>query len=138
MGVAFTHEKPPMKRSRINPKREEPRREPMRDRAYMEWLCDRSCVACRELKAHRLPIPSFWTQIVDPAHTVNNGRGSKGPDSSCIPLCRFHHDEMDGRLSTAITTKSAFAAKYGLDLEHEAATHYATFLIWKESIEECA
>jgi hypothetical protein len=45
---------------------------------------------------------------------------------------------MDGRLSTAITTKSAFAAKYGLDLEHEAATHYSTYLIWKESVAECA
>ena len=129
-----------MKRSRINPKRKEPRRGPMRDKAYMEWLCDRSCVACRELKRRgsRLGPDRIQTLIIDPAHTVNNGRGSKGPDSSCIPLCRFHHDEMDGRLSTAITTKAAFAAKYGLDLEHEAATHYSTYLIWKESIEECA
>ena len=36
---------------------------------------------------------------------------------------------MDGRLSTKITTKAVFAAKYGLDLAKEAATHYAAYLI---------
>ena len=40
---------------------------------------------------------------------------------------------MDGRLSTAITTKAQFAAKYGLDLAKEAAAHYQVFLIWKEA-----
>ena len=64
----------------------------------------------------------------DPAHTAKtNGRSSKGPDSSCIPLCRHHHDEMDGRLNTKIVTKEQFAAKYNLDLAAIAAEHYARF-----------
>lgn len=75
-----------------------------------------------------------WPRIItiDPAHTLNNGFASKGPDSSCIPLCRYHHDEMDGRLSTRVTTKAQFAAKYRLDLAGESATHYALYLRMKE------
>ena len=66
-------------------------------------------------------------------HTENNGGSSKGPDDKAIPLGERHHAEMDGRLSTAITTKAQFAAKYGLDLAKEAAAHYQVFLIWKEA-----
>jgi hypothetical protein len=71
----------------------------------------------------------------DPAHTLNNGRSSKGPDSSCIPLCRYHHDEMDGRLSIRVTTKIQFAAKYGLNLAEESAAHYTQYLLMKEKTE---
>ncbi len=56
-----------------------------------------------------------------------NGRGSKGPDSSCIPLSRHYHDEMDGKLGTKITTKEQFATKYGLDLADIAAEHYERY-----------
>ena len=31
----------------------------------------------------------------DPAHTQGNGMSSKGPDSSCVPLCRKHHRDFD-------------------------------------------
>lgn len=118
----------PMKRSgpiarrlRVKARRSSPRRvSVIRSQDYMDWLKDRKCVACAMTsQAIRLPI--------DPCHTVNNGAGSKGPDSSCIPLCRHHHDEMDGRLSTAITTKDQFAQKYGLDLAKEAEAHWELF-----------
>ena len=96
----------------------------------MDWLKDKACVACevsyKALGSHFVPSNSFGS-VIDPAHTVNNGRGSKGPDSSCIPLCKIHHNEMDGRLSTKITTKQAFAEKYGLDLAAIAAEHYERY-----------
>ena len=95
----------------------------------MDWLKDQRCVACFVTGAARS------LNRIDPAHTVNNGRGSKGPDSSCIPLCLAHHDEMDGRLSTRVTTKAAFAEKYGLDLVKEAAAHYALYQLTKEESE---
>ena len=100
----------------------------LRDPGYMEWLKERPCVACMK---RAVPVgPCSWWRLatIDPAHTLNNGFSSKGPDSSCIPLCRYHHDEMDGRLSTATTTKEQFAAKYGLDLANESAAHYAMYL----------
>lgn len=93
----------------------------------MDWLSNEcGCVVCKSLGKR---FGGWLERIIDPAHTVGNGRSSKGPDSSCIPLCRHHHDEMDGRLSTTITTKAQFAAKYGLDIEKEAKDHYALFLL---------
>jgi hypothetical protein len=101
----------------------------VRDQKYMDWLKTQRCVVCTTVFG--LVFGRGWENhgrgIIDPAHTLNNGHRSKGPDSSCIPLCRHHHDEMDGRLSTLITTKGAFAAKYGLDLAAIAASHYAAF-----------
>ena len=105
----------------------------VRDPGYLDWLKQRPCVACVKAGLPR-PMPGSvciqWprTATIDPAHTVNNGLATKGPDSSCIPLCRHHHDEMDGRLSTQVTTKKQFAAKYGLDLAEESAAHYALYL----------
>ena len=115
-------------------KRRKPRRGPMRNQEYMNWLKDRDCIACKIHGgwSHSSPLAHL---VVDPAHTMGNGRGSKGPDSSCIPLCRHHHDEMDGRLNTKITTKAAFAEKYGLDLEREAAAHWAAFHIERGIVE---
>ncbi len=120
-----------MKRSRPRPKRATPRRtSALRDKPYLVWLKEQRCVVCVTLKMiYRERLCASGAGPIDPAHTENNGRGSKGPDSSCIPLCRHHHDEMDGRLSITITTKSAFASKYGLDLEKEATTHYVAFLL---------
>jgi hypothetical protein len=69
---------------------------------------------------------------VEAAHTgKTNGMRSKSGDDTIIPLGQTHHLEMDGKLSTKITTKAQFSAKYGLDLEHEAKTHRAAFLILK-------
>jgi hypothetical protein len=109
------------RRTRIKWRRTIPRRvSVLRDQKYKDWLKERNCI-----------LKSFWSceGPIDPAHTVGNGRGSKGPDSSCVPLCRKHHDEMDGRLNTQITTKAKFAEKYEIDLAKESAAHYATYLI---------
>lgn len=107
-----------LKRTRVKAKRSEPRRGPMRDKGYRDWIANEPCIACMN------PQPDEGSYA---CHTVNNGGSSKGPDSSCIPLCRYHHDEMDGRLSTVITKKIAFAEKYGLNLAAEAARHYAEY-----------
>ncbi len=112
----------------VNKKRTTPRRvSVVRDQDYMDWLKTQTCVACR----YRYPGGSDWMtcQLTpsEPAHTVNNGMRSKGADSSCVPACSRHHNEMDGRLSTKITTKKEFAEKYGLDLAAIAAEHYARF-----------
>lgn len=91
---------------------------PLRDQGYRDWLREECrCVVCVKFGLLN-GILEWFHRITDAAHTVNNGRGSKGPDSSCIPLCRRHHDEME-----------AFAQKYSLDLEQEAAAHYAAWLI---------
>lgn len=67
------------------------------------------------------PRVDMFQSIIDPAHTVNNGGSSKGPDSSCAPLCRRHHQEYDsGRLD--------FEATYGLDMKATAARWYAIYL----------
>jgi hypothetical protein len=62
---------------------------------------------------------TYW-QPIDPAHTANNGMGSKGPDSSCAPLCRVHHREYDAG-------RAAFEEKYGLDMAKEAAAHFRLY-----------
>lgn len=139
--AALKRSVPIARRTRVKARRSTPRRvSVLRDQEYMDWLKERQCVACKTsfdvFSVKYQPITAFGC-LIDPAHTVNNGRSSKGPDSSCIPLCRRHHDEMDGRLNTAIVTKSQFAAKYGLDLAAEAAAHYALFLIDKENNKEC-
>lgn len=112
----------------ITTRRRKPRRvSVVRDQKYMDWLKQEVCIACR----YRYPGGGDWMtcQLTpsEPAHTVNNGASSKGPDSSCVPACNRHHSEMDGRLGTKIVTKEQFAAKYGLDLAALAAEHYARY-----------
>lgn len=121
----------PLKRTPVKPatkplpvKRAKPRRVSVtRSQDYMDWLKTQRCVACRKMR--RTPLEELTTcGAVDPCHTVNNGGSSKGPDSSCIPLGRKHHREMDGHLNTRITTKAAFASKYKLDLAAVALEHW--------------
>jgi hypothetical protein len=44
--------------------------------------------------------------------------GIKGPDSSCAPLCRVHHDEYDGRrkLPNGEVGRAAFEMYYRVDM----------------------
>ncbi len=92
----------------------------------MDWLKTQPCWGCIAAM-HQTGCGSI-AMYSEPAHTAKtNGRSSKGPDSSCIPLCHIHHAEMDGRLNTKIVTKEQFAAKYNLDLADIAAEHYARF-----------
>src|SRR5689334_22130582 len=95
-------------------KRRGPRRGPRRDQAYKDWLKQNArCI----IPVHDL----FGLYTVDPAHTQNNGMSSRGPDSSCAPLCRQHHREYDAG-------RAAFEAKYGVDMEALAAKYYAEYL----------
>ena len=111
----------PLKRRTVpmKAKRSQPRRGPMRDRGYMAWLKERWCVSCWRnggpLNGHHA-----FSGVIDPAHTENNGMRSKGPDSSCAPLCRVHHREYD-------SGRAAFEAKYGIDMKNEAAAHWAAY-----------
>ena len=117
----------PLKRSpAVNRKRAKPRRvSALRDRQYLDWLKDRWCVACIAGRDHA---PSRAGGFVcDPAHGPVNGRGSKGPDNEAIPLCRHHHDEQH-RVGW-----SAFEERYGFSREKEAATHYAAYLLVRET-----
>lgn len=117
-----------LRRVAVKRKRSNPRRGPLRSAAYRRWLNDRPCVAC--LKLQKLPMPAFSHA----AHTANNGMRSKGPDSSCAPLCGDpctpdHHGEYDGRkrLPDGEYGRRAFEAFYGVDMEREAANHWAVF-----------
>jgi len=99
----------PLKRSTkpIPRRRAKPRRGPLRCPAYRQWLKDRRCSVCPAT-------PS------DPAHTANNGTGSKGPDSSCAPLCRVHHREYDAG-------RKKFEAKYGIEMRTVAGAFWFVF-----------
>ena len=122
----------PARRSAVRKKRATPRRvSVLRDRGYLAWLKERSCVACRKYPGQKrwsndFEYPKFL--FIDPAHGPVNGRGSKGPDNEAIPLCRYHHDEME-RLRWP-----AFEAKYGFSREQEAAAHWTAFQLTKETV----
>lgn len=96
----------------------------MRDQAYMDWLKSRKCSVLGCFPAMPWPYGMF----VDPAHTQNNGMGSKGPDSSCAPLCRMHHREYDAG-------RAAFEKRYKVDMRREAEAHHALFKMLEASEE---
>lgn len=119
---------PSSRKIAVKKKRRKPRRvSVVRDKGYREFLGTRLCLV-QQLHPETLCSGRSFA-----AHTGNNGRGSKGADSGCVPLCRKHHDEMDGRLNTKVTTKEAFAKKYKLDLAKEAASHWELYQLEKES-----
>lgn len=104
---------------RIPVQRANPRKGPMRDPGYRRWLrIERFCyIAGAVIGGQCEPFPFN----PDPAHTQNNGMGSKGPDSSCVPLCRRHHSEYD-------RDRKAFERKYGICMAEIAKEHYARYL----------
>lgn len=120
--VAIPRRKP-LKRSTepIARKRAKPRRGPMRDPGYLQFLREEgTCITrCGEGRG----IYGTWC---DPAHGPVNGMRSKGPDREAVPLCRFHH-EMQTSLGWP-----AFERRYSLDRAAEAKVWYAAYLIWKE------
>lgn len=104
-------------RAPIKRRRTKPRRGPMRCKAYRDWLKWHVCVAN---VMHRLSDYPTGGLNCDPAHTQNNGMSSKGPDSSCAPLCRRHHREYDAG-------RKSFEAKYSVDMSALAAAHWKRF-----------
>lgn len=95
----------------------------MRDPKYRRWLTGLPCLISAILIRHIGEAGVYSTQLepTDPAHTQNNGTSSKGPDSSCVPLCRIHHREYDAG-------RAAFEAKYGVDMKVLAAEYYNRYL----------
>ncbi len=93
----------------IQSRRTKPRRGPLRDVGYREYLHDKPCAVCGR-------------EGCDAAHTVNGGLSMKGPDSSCAPLCREHHREYDGG-------RVRFESKYRLDMKRVAAAWWVLYQI---------
>src|SRR5690349_14876358 len=96
----------------IQSKRTKPRRGPMRSPEYRAFIAEEGICAVlaraaglpkdariSEHLSEHLQVAAMFAQRysagcfgrIDPAHTENNGTSSKGPDSSCAPLCRRHH-----------------------------------------------
>ena len=111
-----------MKRSRINPKRKEPRRGPMRDPAFLAYLRTQPCDAC---KAIDYPDRLRPCGIVQAAHGPVNGMSSKGPDVEAIALGEGHHREQHE------IGWPAFEAKYKFNRAQVAARHYLNYLTEK-------
>jgi hypothetical protein len=115
--------KPIARKTAVKKKRAKPRRVAvLRDAAYRAWIRERRCIACAACGPK-----TMWHSTIDPAHTKNNGRGSKGADSDCIPLCRYHHQDQH-RVGWP-----AFESEYGIDRHREAEAHYLAYTIWRES-----
>ena len=112
--------KPLARRTAVKRKRATPRRVSVdRNPEYLAWLRERQCVACAR-SCNPMLMEIMWP-IIDAAHGPVNGRGSKGPDSGAIPLCRHHHIEQH-QIGWQL-----FERKYGISREKEAAAHFALF-----------
>jgi hypothetical protein len=108
-----------VKRSAPAKRRSKPRRGPLRDKKYRDWLGGRACVVF-SMSPNYQGCRFLWLKS-EAAHTQNNGMGSKGPDSSCVSLCCGHHKEYDAG-------RKAFEKKYRLDMKAIAVKQYAEYL----------
>ena len=70
---------------------------PIRDKKYIKFIKELSCIVCQA------PPPS------DPHHSETGGRGTKASDTTAIPLCHAHHNELH------CSGKKTFANKHGID-----------------------
>ena len=71
-----------------------PKEQYVRDGAYRAWIA----------KFHTCLLPNFDGRKcqrigdrnpVEAAHLQHGGKGIKGSDASCVPLCPVHHDMLD-------------------------------------------
>ena len=76
---------------------------PVRDKKYIKFIKELSCIVCQA------PPPS------DPHHSETGGRGTKASDTTAIPLCHAHHNELH------CTGKKTFATKYAIDYNRVTA-----------------
>lgn len=97
---------------RVKAKRGE-RRGPWRSLAYRQWISSFSCCICDPFAVS--PKERGTSQA---AHTENNGMRSKGPDSSCVPLCPSHHRSFD-------QARASFATYHNVDLREKAKEYFA-------------
>ncbi len=120
-------------RSPIRKKRPGVRRGPWRSPAYRRWISHLPCCLCTRNVIGMLRLAGF-TDIVrsDPAHTGKDGGMSmKSSDASVIPLCRMHHDMLDGRQKTPAgeVGRESFVRYFGLPIEDIVID---LNLVWKE------
>jgi hypothetical protein len=83
---------------------------PLRDEAYRRWIRSYPCTVCGQRFG------------IEAAHTGPHGIGQKSADSSCLPLCRWHHRELHQGVA-------AFAKRYELDPQNLVAQFNE---LWKE------
>lgn len=109
-------------------RRSKPRRGPLRSESYRAFIrhtgvCPACQVASMTLGGPEIPlklIAGFQGGFCDAAHTENGGMRMKGPDSSCVPLCRVHHREYD-------SGRTSFERKYALDMKRLASEWWYLF-----------
>ena len=122
------------KRRRSGPPRRGPVEIPAdewRNPEYRAFLREEGwCVVCQLYFGGHVPAGDC-----DPAHTVNAKTSQKGPDSTCAPLCRRHHDEYDGQVPLPNRANgkprernhAAFEKFYCVDMKAEAARWWEAF-----------
>jgi len=73
----------------ISRKRSKPRRGPVKDPAYLEWITQQQCCACREWPSSFRP--TSQSTPTEAAHCGTRGLGQKCSDREALPLCERHH-----------------------------------------------
>ena len=93
---------------------------PLRDDAYRRWIRSFACVVCGQ----RYGIEAAHTgpHGVGAVPGQHRGIGQKSADSSCLPLCKWHHRELHQGVA-------AFAERYELDPQNLVAQFNE---LWKE------
>jgi hypothetical protein len=94
-----------------------PRRGPLRSPKYLAFLRSHGwCVIC-------------GASGCDPAHGPVNGLSSKGPDNEAVPMCRKHHDQLDGHapLPNKEYGRKAFEEYYQIGLAQQARYWWGRF-----------
>jgi len=101
----------------------------MRCDEYRLWVALHGCYICyfvvplngQYVERDGFPGAKHAEAVSQACHTENNGTSSKGPDSSCVPLCPHHHAVYDqGRKS--------FEWFFKVDMKAIAAQYYAAWL----------
>jgi hypothetical protein len=120
-------------------RRRKPRRWPSdipadswRNPEYRRYLREEGRCVVPGCYSHQL---RFGGGICDPAHTEKGGMRQRGPDSSCVPMCRSCHDCYDGKTplpkhadgTPRPRNHAAFEEFYGVDMKAEAAKWWAAF-----------
>jgi hypothetical protein len=97
----------------------------MRSKPFREYVSRFPCCICSMYRGEVVITMPLGFAVSQAAHVVNNGASSKGPDSTCVPLCckgLNHHAEFD-------SGKKAFERKYGVNMREVAAMYFAR---WKQ------
>ncbi len=92
----------------IRKKRSEPRRGPVKDPAYLEWIRTQPCCICERLGV-------LQEGSTEAAHVGDRGLGQKCSDLEALPLCAWGHHRV-GPYSIHVLGKR-FWAHHGLDRE---------------------